>query len=403
MEQVERTERESEAEAPDRLVLMARLRRELADLMSVDDSTIRIGPDKVVSFVGTVQGDSEAAFDRMTERFARLGYTIQLRETANGRHEVLAIKGFPESKPGKVWINVALFLATVLTVLYIGARTDLMYTGAFDALQGSELESALLLMPLTNLHRGIPFAATLLSILVAHEASHYFVGRHYGSTSLPYFIPIPGGYLGTMGALIVQRKPMRNRKVIFDTGIAGPIGGLVIAIPLLVVGLALSSVGPIPLGVEAVTQEGNSLLYAGIKYLMFGRLLPSGGQDVWLHPVAFAAWAGLLVTMINLIPIGQLDGGHISYALLGRRARSAGLVLIAIMVAWGSWLMSQGNDGGWMWMMWGVLNAMINTRHPPPLDDVTKLSGLRVAAGVGMVVLFILLVMPAPLSIVIVP
>jgi membrane-associated protease RseP (regulator of RpoE activity) len=394
---------ETEGTASDKLVLLARLRRALADVMNIEDWAIRRRPDEVISFLGSVHGDTESAFDHIEEQFAKLGYTARLNERPDGKHEVHAIKGLVEKKGSRIWVNVVLFVATVLSVLYIGARTDLVYTGAFDGLAGSELDRAVLLMPLRNLQRGIPFAATLLAILVTHEASHYVVGRRYGSTSLPYFIPIPEGYLGTMGALIVQRTPMRNRKVVFDTGIAGPIGGLVVAIPLLAIGLALSDVGPIPPGTDAVMQEGNSLLYAGMKYLMFGRLLPDGTEDVWLHPVAFAAWAGLLVTMINLLPIGQLDGGHISYALLGRRARSVGMALIVVMVGWGSWLMSQGNDAGWLWLMWGALNALLNTRHPPPLDDATGLRGWRIAAGLATLAILVLLLIPAPFSIVELP
>jgi len=403
MEQVTSATPESASEASGRLLLMSRLRRQLAGGMSGEDSVVMRAPDEVIVFRGRIEGDTESAFERLSERFARIGYTVRLQGRPDGGHEVYAIKGLPKSKPGRIRVNVALFVATVLTVLFVGARTDLQYTGAFDAISEEDLPLQVSLMPLANLHRGMPFAATLLAILVTHELSHYFVGRRPGKSSLPYFIPIPGGYLGTMGAVIVQRSPTRNRKAVFDVGIAGPLGGLVVAIPLLVVGLALSSVGPTPPGIEAVTQEGNSLLYWVIKYLMFGRWLPGGGEDVWLHPVAFAAWAGLLVTMINLLPIGQLDGGHISYALLGRRSQKLGMALIALMVMWGSWLASQGNDAGWLWLSWGILNTLLNSRHPPPLDDATKLDGKRVAAGLAMLVVFILLLIPAPLQIVMLP
>jgi membrane-associated protease RseP (regulator of RpoE activity) len=253
-------------------------------------------------------------------------------------------------------------------------------------------------MPLTHLHWGIPFAGTLISILLAHELSHYFVARRYGSpVSLPYFIPMPLSLMGTMGAVIVQKAPMRSRKALFDIGVAGPLGGLIVAIPLLIVGLALSNVQPPPASAGGIVQEGNSLLYLGIKYLIFGRILPSNGEDVWLHPVAFAAWAGLLVTMINLIPVGQLDGGHATYALLGRRAWSLGYMAIAAMIGWGGWLLTRGNEAGGFWLMWGFLNMVINPRHPPPLNDTTKLDWRRVALGVLVLAIFIVTFMPAPL------
>jgi membrane-associated protease RseP (regulator of RpoE activity) len=292
---------------------------------------------------------------------------------------------------------VVLFLATLLSVLYIGAM-DALYEA--DLLPNLESLDALL-MPLTHLHWGIPFAGTLLGILLAHELSHYFVARRYGSpVSLPYFIPMPPfvSIIGTMGAVIVQRAPMRNRKALFDIGIAGPVGGLIVAIPLLILGLSLSSVGTIPLDVDVVLQEGNSILYLGLKYLVFQRILPSNGEDVWLHSVAFAAWTGLLVTMINLIPVGQLDGGHISYALLGRRAWALGRAAILAMAAWGGWLLLNGNQAGGFWLTWGFLNMTINRRHPPPLNDATKLDGRRIALGLVMLVVFILLFMPEPLK-----
>nr|HID12211.1 hypothetical protein [Anaerolineae bacterium] len=118
---------------------------------------------------------------------------------------------------------------------------------------------------------------------------------------------------------------------------------------------------------------------------------------MWLHPVAFAAWAGLLVTMINLIPVGQLDGGHASYALLGRRAWRLGYLAIAAMVAWGGWLLMGGNEAGGFWLTWGFLNLLLNPRHPPPLDDATRLDWSRVALGLLVLMIFILTFMPAPL------
>jgi membrane-associated protease RseP (regulator of RpoE activity) len=200
-----------------------------------------------------------------------------------------------------------------------------------------------------------------------------------------------------MGAVIVQRAHMRSRKAVFDIGIAGPLGGLIVAIPLLVIGLTLSEVRVPPPDVKVVFQEGNSLLYLGLKYMIFGRILPSNGEDVWLHSVAFAAWAGLLVTMINLVPLGQLDGGHVSYALLSRRAQTLGYILMLAMAGWGVWLLLSGNEmAGWFWLVWTFLNFSLNRRHPPPLNDTTKLGWPRVVLGVFMLVVFVLLFMPMP-------
>lgn len=394
----ERSETE-QSKGSEQLLTVARLRRALQGLMDVQAHRVVKQPAAVITFRGRVVGDPEAAFKQVRERFADLGYTVWLRESEGDDHELVAVQGSFERKPSRVWINVALFAATLLSVLYVGAGYALSYADMFDVDAG--LVDALLL-PLRNLHMGIPFAATLLGILLAHELSHYFVARRYGSpVSLPFFIPLPmPDGLGTMGAVIVQRAPMRNRKALFDIGIAGPLGGLILAIPLLILGLALSEVGSIPPEVELVRQEGNSLLYLALKYLVFGRILPSGGVDVWLHPVAFAAWAGLLVTMLNLIPVGQLDGGHISYALLGRWAHHVSRAVIFAMLAWGALALLVGSQGGSLWIMWGVLNLFVNRHHPPPIDDLTRLDWPRVALGVLMLVLFILLFMPAPMQVV---
>lgn len=385
---------------PTQLVIVTKLRRQLTGLMQVEAHEVLKPPDAVLAFRGQVLGDTETAFEDVTQRFASLGYTAFLRDRPGGGHEVIAAKEEAlERKPARVWLNAVLFLAAFLIMLYVGAGNALVEAEIITDLDS--LES--LTLPLAYLHWGLPFAGTLMGILLAHELSHYFIGRRYNSPlSLPYFIPIPT-ILGTMGAVIVQRSPMRNRKELFDIGIAGPLGGLIVAIPLLVIGLSLSSVGPPPANLLQdleILQEGNSLLYLGLKYLVFGRLLPSNGEDVWLHPVAFAAWGGLLVTMINLIPVGQLDGGHISYALLGRRTWSLNHVLIAVMVGWGGWLLAGGNNAGGMWMTWGFLNLVLNRRHPPPLDDATKLGWPRTTLGLLMLAVFVLLFMPAPLRIV---
>ncbi len=385
----------AESTAATQLVIVAQLRRQLADLMRIDDHAVTQPPDEVITFIGQIHGDTEAAFERITERLTAQGYTVMLQDEPEEKHRVVAIKGTFERKAGKVWGNAILFLATALCTLFVGAATDLGYNGELIGLTDQQAMD----MVLSHLERGIFFATAIMAILATHELSHYFIARRYGSpVSLPYFIPFPN-LLGTMGAVIVQRAPMRSRKTLFDIGVAGPLGGLIVAIPLLILGLALSNVQPPPAGVDGVFQEGNSLLYAGLKYLIFGRLLPSNGEDVWLHPIASAAWGGLLVTMINLIPVGQLDGGHVSYALLGKRwAQMLGYTAITAMIAWGGWLWMNGNQAGSFWLMWGAMNMFLNPRHPPPLNDATKLDWRRIVLGLGMLVIFILLFMPAPLQ-----
>ncbi len=267
----------------------------------------------------------------------------------------------------------------------------------------------------TTLFGGPAFAATLMGILLCHELGHYIVARRRGvDVSPPYFIPLPPFItLGTMGAVIRMRKPIEDRGALFDVGAAGPIAGLVVAIPLLVIGLSLSHVGPSTPGTE---QEGNSVLYALLKYAVFGRWLPGDGVDVQLHPMAFAAWVGLLVTMINLMPIGQLDGGHVARAALGQAHEkwsgrlhvllpviAAGVFAVMTVVALRAGrdllgALDYAKDGAIPWLIWtlllGWMRRSAGEYHPPvgeqPLDPVRR------ALAIGMLIVFVLIATPVP-------
>ncbi len=389
---------------PEQQVLSA-LRRALTDVFELEGyALLKSGEGPIIEFTGWVIGDTEQAFARIEERFKALGYTPMLG-AEDGRHKLQALPGVFNQKPGSPWVNLVLFVLTTLAVMYVGA---LNATGPGEAF---------------NLWRGLPAAAALMGILTAHELSHYFVARRYGSpVSLPYFIPMPFNILGTMGAVIVQRAPMRSRKALFDIGIAGPLGGLLLAVPLLAYGLSRSLVG-LPSqflagqSVPYLLQEGNSLLYHGFKLLIFGQSLPdAAGRDVWLSPpspggvIAFAAWAGLLVTSLNLFPIGQLDGGHVLYALWGKKAWKVARAFVALLFLWGLFLLFLADgvlglpysvsEAGWMWLLWGGLGLLMRPEHPAPLDDVTPLDPARRALGYLVIVLFILTLVPIPMVVV---
>lgn len=378
-------------------VLIDQLREALRGLMLVEAVNVLSGDKKpAVQFTGRlVEGDQDTIFDAIVQRFEALGYT-PLLTAAEDEHRIRAVPVVVNGKTGKRWINYGLFVLTLLSTLYVGAIQE-----------GVELHSLL------DIWRGWPFAVTLLAILTAHELSHYFVGRAYGSpTSLPYFIPLPlAGSLGTFGAVIFQRGPMRSRKALFDIGISGPIGGLLVAIPLLFLGLAFSEVGtPFeymerPVGEPLVVmQEGNSVLYMVAKLIVHGRILPdkTTGDDVWLSPpspggsVAFAAWAGLLVTMFNLFPIGQLDGGHVAYAMWGHKAWKIARYVVFAIYGWGFFLMVMRNPGGMTWFVAATLGTLMGPRHPPPLNDLTPLDAKRRTLGLVMVAVFLLIVVPIP-------
>lgn len=262
---------------------------------------------------------------------------------------------------------------------------------------------------------GLAFAATLMGILLCHELGHYVVGRRRGvDVSLPYFIPVPPVItLGTLGAVIRMRKPISDRNTLFDVGAAGPIAGLVVAIPLLVIGLTLSEV--------AATRpddmiEGNSILYALLKYAVFGRWLPSGGVDVQLHPMAFAGWVGLLITMINLMPIGQLDGGHIARAALGQsheawsRRLHVALPILGAVTGGAMFVIAQcagrgavdalvyAQSGLLPWLLWtamlGWMRRQAGEYHPPVGD--TPLDPRRRRYALAMLIIFLLIATPVP-------
>jgi len=347
-----------------------RLRAAVADVFEVHDVAVS-HPEGAVRLRGRLLTESSRAYELVAPRFRRLGYTAFFRRQ-KGLDVILAMPGIIRASPSRVWINALLFLATVASTIYVGA-------GMVEPGQSPSLAS------------GLQFAGSLLTILLAHELGHYFVARHYGvAVSLPYFIPMPN-LLGTMGAFIRMKAPPTNRRVMLAIGAAGPLAGFVLAVPILILGLLLSKVGPIPVG-EPVLMEGNSLLYAALKILMFGRFLPKDGIDVFLHPIAFAGWAGLMVTGLNLIPAGQLDGGHVAYALLGERARYLTWGIIAALIALG--FLWNG------WFLWAGLIYLFGRRHARPFDDITDLDGPHRALAILVLIVFALTFCPIPMSIV---
>jgi membrane-associated protease RseP (regulator of RpoE activity) len=298
-------------------------------------------------------------------------------------------------------VNVALFLATVVTTLWAGfVQSDLR-------------EHA---RTLSNVVRGgLPFAASLVAILFTHEMGHYVLARRYGVlTTLPYFIPVPFG-AGTLGAVIRMRSAIPSRRAVLDIGAAGPLAGFAVAVPLLLVGLSLSEVKAISATPAAVALDspwsllqallagrpffddtpsvqffGDSLLTWAAQRLVLGELKP--GYDVVLHPVAFAAWLGLLVTALNLVPLGQLDGGHVLYALLGRR----GALVVARIVSTG--LLLAGLFLSWNWLVWWFLSRyVVGLGHPPALDEEPLDGGRRVVAWASLA-LFVATFVPVPVS-----
>ncbi len=365
----------------DRLALLGQVRAALDGLMDFD--SYAWDENGALTLRGRLRAPAEQVYRAIRARLEALGFTPFLRQQGDA-DELLALPGVLKRQRQRVALPALLFATTVLTTLATGA----LYEGV-DIFSSPAMIGA-----------GLPFAATLLTILLVHELGHYIVGRlRRAPVSLPYFIPFPpiptpGGIImatGTMGAVIVQREPMEDRRTVLEIGIAGPLAGLAVAIPLLLYGLSTSTVGPPPPG--GYMQEGNSLLYAGLKWLVFRQWLPGGGVDVQLNSVAWGAWIGLLVTMLNLMPLGQLDGGHVAYALLGRHAQHLAYAMIAMCLLLGV-LVSE------TWLLWAVLAFLIGPRHPPPLNDISRLGPGHTALAVLGLCVFVLLFMPAPLLVV---
>jgi membrane-associated protease RseP (regulator of RpoE activity) len=242
-----------------------------------------------------------------------------------------------------------------------------------------------------NAANGLMTAAALMAILGAHEFGHWFVARRHGETpSLPLFIPMPFTLLGTLGAVILQRAPFKDRRTLIEVALAGPLLGALVALPLFVIGLLLSEIKPVPPpGTPGLIMMGDS-----IATRLIGLLRPvdtSQGVDIFLHPIGFAAWVGLLMTGVNLLPVGQLDGGHIAHALLGKRARPLSwAVIIGLLLM--AYFASQ------VWLFWALMLALWGSSHPPLADEHTPLQRRHVLLALLALVMLVLLFVPQPIS-----
>jgi membrane-associated protease RseP (regulator of RpoE activity) len=269
-------------------------------------------------------------------------------------------------------IHVLLFVATFFTTLFAGA----LLNGIIPWEQPEKI------------YLGLPFSLTLLFILLTHEMSHYLTSRrHNVSATLPYFIPAPS-IIGTFGAVIKMKPPIPDRRSLIDIGASGPIGGFVIAVVACIVGLKLSEVRPTGEIQEGIAF-GSSLLFTFLSKIMLN--VDPEKYDVILHPIAFAGWIGLLVTSLNLLPIGQLDGGHIIYALFGERHEwiSKGTLPVLVILGIIFW------PG---WLIWAILMIILGYRHPPVVYPHIQLDRKRKLIGWVSLVIFILTFTPTPVQ-----
>ncbi|MDX2153235.1 MAG: site-2 protease family protein [Bryobacteraceae bacterium] len=285
----------------------------------------------------------------------------------------------------RYWLHALLFALTVLSTTILGARIAFNFEQnlpAFDleadlAIFGRVLNEPSLLLA------GLPYSLTLMAILLAHEFGHYFACVYYRvDASLPYFLPAPT-FIGTLGAFIRFRSPIYSRRVLFDVGFAGPIAGFLVLLPALAIGMSLSKIIP-GISEQGDMAFGAPLLVSLLQWIIFPGV-PS--SDIYLHPVARAAWVGLLATSLNLLPIGQLDGGHILYAFFARRHLLISTLVCVALIPLGLLY--------WPWAIWGTLFLIFARRHFSIVDDAPLGSG-RTRLGLLAVVLFVLCFIPEP-------
>ena len=364
----------SEHETPD---LSALLNVRLDDVFVADEH--RRSP-MGIDFEGRLLVGPEEAARVLSDRFGSQGWTPVLTQTNGGRATLsLVPKGLPTmaERPARgPGLHILLIALTLLTTTWAGALHQginlLTEPGRFTA--------------------GLPYALSLMAILGAHEMGHYVAARRYGMrVTLPYFIPVPFA-LGTFGAFIQLRSPSPSRRALFDVGVAGPLAGLAVAIPALVIGLPLSTVsvsstGP---GLHLSTDAGASILLALMARLAIPQALAEGHVLV-LHPLAFAGWLGLLITALNLLPIGQLDGGHMADAMFGGRAsRTVSAVAMVVLVLLGLFVWSG-------LLYWAFIAFFIaGGKGLPPTNDVSELNAPRQAIGVLAFVLLVAILLPVP-------
>jgi membrane-associated protease RseP (regulator of RpoE activity) len=288
----------------------------------------------------------------------------------------------------RLWLHLLLLLMTIFTTTLVGAHMQYNFSHNlpfFDIERLSTVFTIGLQSP-SLFMAGLPFSLTLLTILMAHELGHYLACVYYGiDASLPYFLPSPVPVTGTFGAFIRIRSAIRRKKILFDIGIAGPLAGFVFLLPALGIGLAFSKVlpginhqGTIQLGVPALEWLAEKLIFPGVQ-----------PADIYLHPVARAAWVGMFATALNLLPAGQLDGGHVVYALLGRSQRWITNIFLVALVPMGKFWTG--------WWFWAVILFFFARKHPP-LYDSSAIGESRVKLGIVALCIFILCFSLTPIN-----
>ena len=363
---------------------------DLREVFAVHDIRVR-GEGKVFVLAGRFLRSPSLVFEHAHERLAERGMIPLLRQE-RGKDFIIAQPAPPASGRRRLWINAVLLVATIISVLGAGTIQALPEAVWASMDMGTELSATRSLAGalLSNWTLGIPFTAALLGILGVHELGHYFLARRYKlDVSLPYFIPFPINYLtGTLGAVIRIESPFQSRRALFDVGIAGPLAGLAVAIPVVAAGLFQADLVQIDLTAGGMAFQ-EPLLFRWMAELIVGPR--PAGFDLEMNPLLMAGWWGFLVTALNLLPVSQLDGGHISYAVFGKYHK---------FVAWGMFtfaaIIALARSPGYIIMLGLVFFMGLN--HPPALDDVSSIGMPRRILGLLTLLLFFALATPQPLT-----
>ena len=368
----------------------------VAEVMSIEEQGQHHDGMLVLRYAGMLMMESSGAFELLDSQLEPLGY--QAHFTTEGepeKHVILVTKSRPTPAPRPWYLNAVLVVVTVFSMMTVGA-----------ALDGVPLEDYL---PF-GLFEGWIYAASLLLILGAHELGHYFAARyHKVAVTLPYFLPLPYplGFFGTLGAFIQLREPMRNRRQLFDIGVSGPLAGLVFAIPILIAGVATAdiTIRPTAANCEQLSEEqgedkclpygleGNSAVYYVTKYIFHGEWLPNSLNDMNANQLSHAGWTGLFVTGLNLLPLGQLDGGHVLYSVVGKRASRTYVPVIVGM----AFLILLFNPA---WILLFFLLLFLGRIRAAPRDDITPLDARRRVLGMLIFVILILIFVWDPIKII---
>lgn len=362
--------------------------------LSVEDQAIILHADSklIRTFSGYLKQEADVAYDALDHKLLPLNAYALFRQDSSqpdAPHIIHILEGrLKKSSSQRIWLNIILFLLTVLSVLYTGTQLALANLSATDPQLANSISTGILDV-FQELWRGMPYAVSIMAILIAHELGHYLMmRRHKVQGSLPYFIP---AWLispfGTFGAAIVLKDVPKNRKVLFDIGSAGPIVGFLVTIPILLYGLSTATISPL---LDGQLLEGNSLMYLFTKIAVFGQVYPTNSSDVLINQLTFAGWTGLLLTSLQLIPLGQLDGGHVIYSMFGKRARLVFYPILVALIGLTIWSREPA------WLFYLVILFLVGRFYAVPLDAITSLNPLRMTLAIMALFIFVITFTPLP-------